>query len=126
DSTVLRSIGTAFAHVMIALDSLKRGLSKIEVSERAINADLDADQSWEVVAEAIQTVMRRRGMARPYERLKELTRGRPINHQVILEFIDSLKLGAAERRMLALLTPRTYVGLARELVERFAPERRSR
>src|SRR5208282_2273189 len=76
DSTALRAIGTAFGHVVVALASVERGLNRVEVNERRINEDLDDEQAWEVVAEGIQTLMRRHGLPRPYEKLKELTRGR--------------------------------------------------
>jgi adenylosuccinate lyase len=121
DSTAIRSIGTAFGHVVVALASLERGLARVEVNERRIAEDLDAEQSWEVVAEAIQTLMRRRGMPRPYETLKELTRGRRIDRKAIDEFIRSLPLDAASKHALGELNPRNYVGLASKLVERFAP-----
>jgi adenylosuccinate lyase len=121
DSTAIRSMGTAFGHVMVALKSLERGLARVEVNEARIAEDLDAEQAWEVVAEAIQTLMRRHGMPRPYETLKELTRGRRIDRKVIEEFIESLPLDAGARQKLRELNPRSYVGLAAKLVERFAP-----
>ena len=124
DSTALRAIGTAFGHVIIALGSLDGGLKVIEVNEGRIAADLAGEQSWEVVAEAIQTLMRRYGLPRPYEALKELTRGRPITREVIAEFIASLPLDESARNALARLTPQNYIGLAAELVERFAPGRK--
>ncbi len=123
DSTALRAIGAAFGHVIIALGSLDRGLKVIEVNEGRIGADLAGEQSWEVVAEAIQTLMRRYGLPRPYEALKELTRGRPMTREVIAEFIAALPLDESAKSALARLTPRNYVGLAAELVERFAPGR---
>ncbi len=122
DSTALRSIGTAFGHQVVALAALERGLARIEVNERRIADDLDAEQAWEVVAEALQTLMRRYGMPRPYETLKELTRGRPVNRRMIEEFMKSLPLKDGARHALRALAPRTYVGLAAELVERFAPK----
>ncbi len=121
DSTAMRAIGTAFGHVMIGLGSLSRGIAAIEVNRERIAADLAGEQSWEVVAEAIQTLMRRYGLPHPYERLKELTRGRPISRELIAEFVASLPLGGAARSALGRLTPQNYVGLAAELVERFAP-----
>ncbi|MFZ0657781.1 MAG: adenylosuccinate lyase [Candidatus Binataceae bacterium] len=121
DSTALRSIGTAFGHVVVALASLERGLARVEVNEARIAEDLDAEQAWEVVAEAIQTLMRARGMPRPYEMLKELTRGRPVTGKLIEEFIATLPLDESARAALRALSPRSYVGLAAELVERFAP-----
>ncbi len=121
DSTALRSIGTAFGHVVVALASLERGLARVEVDERRIAEDLDAAQAWEVVAEAIQTLMRERGLPHPYETLKELTRGRPVDKALIEEFIATLPLDDAARAALRALSPRGYVGLAEELVERYAP-----
>jgi adenylosuccinate lyase len=121
DSTAIRSMGTAFGHVIVALKSLERGLARVEVNEARISEDLDAEQAWEVVAEAIQTLMRGHGMARPYETLKELTRGRRIDRKVIEEFIESLTLDESARQKLRELNPRSYVGLAEKLVERFAP-----
>lgn len=121
DSTALRSIGTAFGHVVVALAALERGLARVEVNERRIAEDLDAEQAWEVVAEAIQTLMRERGMPRPYETLKELTRGRPVSRKLLEEFIATLPLDDAARAALRALSPRSYIGLAAELVERFAP-----
>ena len=124
DSTAIRAMGTAFAHVVVAMVSLERGLARVEVNERRIAEDLDAEQAWEVVAEAIQTLMRRHGMPRPYETLKELTRGRRIDRGVIAEFIASLPLDDSAKAALGELNPRNYVGLAAELVERFAPATR--
>ncbi len=121
DSTAIRSMGTAFGHMVVALKSLERGLARVEVNEARIAEDLDAEQAWEVVAEAIQTLMRRHGMPRPYETLKELTRGRRIDRRVIEEFIASLPLDEGARKALRELNPRNYVGLAAKLVERFAP-----
>ena len=121
DSTAIRSIGTAFGHMVVALASLERGLARAEVNEPRIAEDLDAEQAWEVVAEAIQTLMRRHGLPRPYETLKELTRGRRIDRRVIDEFIASLPLDDSARKKLRELNPRSYVGLAAKLVERFAP-----
>jgi len=100
---------------------LERGLARVEVNEARIAEDLDAGQAWEVVAEAIQTLMRRHGLPKPYETLKELTRGRRIDKHVIEEFIATLPLDASARRALRELNPRSYVGLAAKLVERFAP-----
>jgi len=125
DSTALRAIGSAFGHVIIALGSLDRGLKVIEVNEARIAADLAGEQSWEVVAEAIQTLMRRHGLPHPYETLKELTRGRPITREVIAEFIAALPLDGPAKSALARLTPENYVGRSAELVERFAPSRKS-
>ena len=121
DSTAIRAVGTACGHLIVALSSLGRGLDRIEVNERRIAEDFDAEQTWEVVAEAIQTLMRRHGMPRPYETLKELTRGRRVDRALIEEFIAALPLKDGARDALRKLTPRNYLGLAAELVERFAP-----
>jgi adenylosuccinate lyase len=110
DSTVLRNLGTGFGHVLIALDSLKRGIGKLEVNAAAMTADLD--NNWEVLAEPIQTVMRRYGIDQPYEKLKALTRGQKIDALAIREFVESLDLPDAARRELIALTPASYIGNA--------------
>jgi adenylosuccinate lyase len=110
DSTVLRNLGTGFGHVLIALDSLKRGIGKLEVNAAAMAADLD--NNWEVLAEPIQTVMRRYGIDQPYEKLKALTRGQKIDAVAIREFVDTLDLPEAARRELIALTPASYIGNA--------------
>jgi adenylosuccinate lyase len=121
DSTAMRAAGTAFGHLMVALEALKRGLGRVRLNETRIAADLDAEGSWEVLAEAVQTVMRRHGLEDPYEQLKELTRGRAIDRRTMREFIAKLDLPAEARARLEKLQPRDYVGLAGELAERFAP-----
>jgi adenylosuccinate lyase len=121
DSTALRSIGTAYGHLVVALASLERGLARVEVNERRIAAELDGEQAWEVVAEAIQTLMRRHGLPHPYETLKELTRGRTVNRRLIEEFMKSLPLKDGAKHALRSLEPSRYLGLAAELVERYAP-----
>ena len=121
DSTASRSIGTAFGHLLVALAALERGLGLVEVNPTRLAAELTGEQAWEVVAEAIQTLMRRYGLPQPYERLKELTRGRPIDRPLIAEFIAQLPLSEPVRRRLLELSPSTYLGLAAELVDRFAP-----
>jgi adenylosuccinate lyase len=113
DSTVLRALGTAFGHTQVALDSLAKGLGKLEVAPDRIAADLDA--AWEVLAEAVQTVMRRHGLPDPYERLKALTRGRGITEDSMREFIGGLELPDDARRSLLELTPAGYTGLAGRL-----------
>jgi adenylosuccinate lyase len=120
DSTVLRNVGVAFGHTLLALDSLARGLGKLEVNGERLAADLDA--AWEVLAEPIQTVMRRYGAANPYERLKELTRGKAITREALHAFIDTLaEVPAGERERLKAMTPATYLGLAPALAARIAP-----
>lgn len=110
DSTVLRNLGTGFGHVMIALDSLQRGLSKLEVNHTVISDDLN--RNWEVLAEPIQTVMRRYGIKQPYEKLKELTRGQRISAEIIREFVEKLDLPAHAKQQLIDMTPASYIGNA--------------
>jgi adenylosuccinate lyase len=126
DSTAMRAIGSAFGHLMVALDSLRRGLDRVELNPLRIAADLEAEASWEVLAEAVQTAMRRHGLEQPYERLKKLTRGRAIDGRAMREFIGSLELPTDVKDRLQRLEPRSYVGLAAELVERFAPGGKSK
>lgn len=113
DSTTLRALGEAFGHALVGFASLEKGLGKLEVNRERIAADLDA--AWEVLAEAIQTVMRRHGLPEPYEQLKALTRGKGINRETLQTFIASLDLPDADKQRLLLLTPATYTGLAAEL-----------
>jgi len=113
DSTVLRNVAVALGHTLIALDSCQRGLGKLDADLVTIAADLE--QRWEVLAEAIQTVMRRHGMADAYEQLKELTRGREITADTLRVFIAKLDLPAAERARLLALAPAAYTGLAASL-----------
>ncbi len=115
DSTVLRALGTAFGHSLVALESLMKGLGKLNVNAERIAADLDA--SWEVLAEAVQTVMRRYGLPEPYEQLKALTRGQGITKDSMRAFIAGLDLPAEAKQALAELTPATYIGLAEKLAK---------
>jgi adenylosuccinate lyase len=110
DSTVQRNIGSAFAHVLIALQSLMKGVGKLEVNSATINADVS--EAWEVLAEAVQTVMRRYGIPEPYEKLKALTRGRAVSKEILLEFIQTLDIPPDEVKRLLALTPDSYTGLA--------------
>ena len=110
DSTVLRALGTAFGHTAIALDALQRGLGKLSVAPERIAADLDG--SWEVLAEAVQTVMRRHGLPEPYEQLKALTRGAGITRDALRGFIAGLALPDEAKQRLLALTPAAYTGLA--------------
>ncbi len=120
DSTVLRNMGVAFGYTLLGIDGLARGMGKLSVNAAALDADLDA--AWEVLAEPIQTVMRRYGAANPYERLKELTRGRTITREAIAAFIDTLTdVPAAERERLKAMTPGSYTGLASTLARRLNP-----
>jgi adenylosuccinate lyase len=116
DSTVLRNMGVAFGHTLLGCDSLARGLDKLEVNRAALAADLDA--AWEVLAEAVQTVMRRHGLPNPYEQLKDFTRGKAITREAILAFIDALELPADEKARLRAMTPATYTGVAAALARR--------
>ncbi|HXP02238.1 MAG TPA: adenylosuccinate lyase [Luteibacter sp.] len=115
DSTVLRALGTAFGHTLVATESLMKGLGKLNVNAERIAADLDA--SWEVLAEAVQTVMRRFGLPEPYEQLKALTRGQGITKDSMRTFIDGLDLPADAKKALAELTPASYIGLADKLAK---------
>jgi adenylosuccinate lyase len=116
DSTVLRNLGVAFGHCVLAYESCLRGLSRIEVDPQALAADLE--MSWEVLAEAVQTVMRLHGVELPYEKLKELTRGREVTRQALHEFIATLPIPEPARKDLLALTPATYLGLAEDLALR--------
>ncbi|MDH4059217.1 MAG: adenylosuccinate lyase [Aquincola sp.] len=122
DSTVLRNMGVAFGYTVLGLDGIAKGLAKLEVNAQALAADLDV--AWEVLAEPIQTVMRRYGATNPYERLKALTRGRAITREAIHAFIDTLhEVPAAERDRLKAMTPGSYVGLAETLARQGLPRR---
>ena len=115
DSTVLRALGTAFGHALIGFDALLRGLDKLSVDPQRLAADLDA--AWEVLAEAVQTVMRRHGLPEPYEQLKALTRGQGITEQSMRAFIESLELPVDDKQRLLALTPAGYTGLAARLAQ---------
>ena len=116
DSTVLRNLGVGFAHSIMAYEATLKGISKLELNETRIAADLDA--CWEVLAEPIQTVMRRYAIENPYEKLKELTRGKGISPEALLTFIDGLDMPAAAKAELKLLTPANYIGNAIEQAKR--------
>ncbi|MFT3858530.1 MAG: adenylosuccinate lyase [Aquabacterium sp.] len=116
DSTVLRNMGVALGYALLAYDSLARGLGKLEVNPQALADDLDS--SWEVLAEPIQTVMRRYALPNPYERLKELTRGKAITRESIQAFIETLELPEEEKVRLMAMTPGNYIGKAVELAQR--------
>lgn len=116
DSTVQRTLGTAFGHSQIAYLALLKGLSKVSINESALDEDLD--QHWEVLAEAVQTVMRRHGIPEPYEKLKALTRGQDIDVDTLRSFIESLHLPETASEMLKSLTPADYTGLAAMLAKR--------
>jgi adenylosuccinate lyase len=116
DSTVLRNMGVALGYAVLAHDSLVRGLDKLEVDRAALAADLDG--AWEVLSEAVQTVMRRHGLPNPYEQLKALTRGKSVTRESLAAFIDGLELPITERDRLKALTPAAYTGLAAALARR--------
>ena len=118
DSTVLRNLGPAFAHCLMALDSACRGLGKLEIDSARLDAELD--HAWEVLAEAIQTVMRRYDVSEPYEKLKALTRGRTeIDAGILRDFVKALPIPTAVQNDLAALTPQTYTGNAEATVRAF-------
>jgi len=116
DSTVLRNLGVGIAHTVIALQSTLKGISKLDPAAERMNADLD--DNWEVLAEPIQTVMRRYAIEKPYEKLKELTRGKRIDAASLSTFIDSLAIPDEEKARLKALTPATYIGNAVEQTEK--------
>ena len=113
DSTVLRNMGVGLGYAMIAYDACLRGLNKLELNAAALDADLD--KTWEVLAEPIQTVMRRYGIENPYEQLKELTRGKGITREGLQTFIQGLAIPEAEKVRLMAMTPANYIGIAGEL-----------
>jgi adenylosuccinate lyase len=116
DSTVLRNIGAAVGHGFVAWQSCRRGLDKLDADLDRIARDVE--ESPEVLAEAIQTLLRRNGVTDAYERLKALTRGRRVNAEILREFIAAAPLTAADRALLQDLTPAAYIGLAAELARR--------
>lgn len=122
DSTVLRNLGPAFGHSVLAYDSALRGLAKLEVNEAAIASDLD--ECWEVLAEPVQTVMRRYGIENPYEQLKDLTRGKAITRGVLHRFIETLAIPESEKKRLLKMTPGSYTGKATELAVRLKSTKR--
>jgi len=116
DSTVLRNMGVAVGYAVLAYQSLLTGLNKLEINETAIAADLDS--SWEVLAEPIQTVMRRFGLPQPYEQLKKFTRGEAMTRELMQGFIAGLDIPQAEKQRLLAMTPGSYTGMAAELAKR--------
>jgi adenylosuccinate lyase len=116
DSTVLRNLAVSLGHTFIAYEACQRGLAKLEADSAAIAKDLE--ECWEVLAEAVQTVLRRHGIADAYEQLKALTRGRPVTREMLRQFIESAAIPQAERARLVALTPATYVGLAAKLARK--------
>lgn len=116
DSTVLRNLGVGVGYAIIAYTSTLKGISKLEVNRDALLAELD--HNWEVLAEPIQTVMRRYGIEKPYEKLKELTRGKRVDGEAMRQFIDGLELPAEEKARLKAMTPASYIGYAIELTDK--------
>jgi adenylosuccinate lyase len=116
DSTVLRNIGVALGYAALAYQSLMTGLNKLEINKAAIAEDLDS--SWEVLAEPIQTVMRRFGLPQPYEQLKKFTRGEAMTAELMRGFIAGLDIPQTEKDRLLAMTPGTYTGKAAELAKR--------
>jgi len=115
DSTAMRNLGVAFAHSMIAYSALLKGLGKVEINPTMLAAELDSN--WEVLAEPIQTVMRMYGVENPYEKLKELTRGRRVDAEGMRSFVETLELPADAKARLMALTPGSYIGEAAKLAK---------
>ncbi len=115
DTSALRNIGTALGHSAVAIQSARNGLANVEVDARALQSDLE--ESWEILGEAVQTVMRKAGHENPYEQMKELTRGTAVTREDMQTFIRHLDLPEADRNRLLTLTPHTYTGLAGHLVD---------
>ena len=120
DSTVLRALGTGFAHTLIALDSLSKGLGKLQTNPERLASDLDA--AWEVLAEPVQTVMRRYGLPNPYEQLKALTRGQGITKASMQAFIQQLDVPDVAKHALLELSPESYIGYAEQLAQTVAKD----
>jgi adenylosuccinate lyase len=116
DSTVLRNMGVALGHAVLAQQSLRVGLAKLELNPAAVAADLD--EAWEVLAEPIQTVMRRHGISGAYEKLKSATRGQAVTRAALHELIESLELPPDDKARLLALTPAGYTGMAEALARR--------
>ena len=115
DSTTLRNMGVGFGYTLIAIRSTQKGLGKLELNTERLAEDLD--HNWEVLAEPIQTVMRKVGMDHPYERLKELTRGRRVNAEIMQDFVKALPLPKADKERLLKMTPANYIGIAEKLAK---------
>lgn len=120
DSTVIRNIGSALAYSLLAYKNCIQGLHKLELNKEALEADLDTN--WELLAEPIQTVMRRYGVKNAYEQLKALTRGKAVNKKIVQKFIDDLDIPGSEKKRLKSLTPAKYIGVAGELVDGYNPK----
>jgi adenylosuccinate lyase len=109
DSTVTRNIGVPLAHSIVALKSLQRGINKLVINKEKLNEDLE--KNWAVVAEGIQTILRREGYPEPYESLKAATRGKPITQETIIDFIENLKVTDKIKKELQHITPQNYIGI---------------
>jgi adenylosuccinate lyase len=116
DSTAQRNIGTALGHTLLAYSACLRGLSKLEADPARLEADLE--QNWEVLAEAVQQVMRRHGVPDAYEKLKAMSRGKRLEREALAEFVKTLPIPAQAKKRLLALTPAKYTGLAAELAKR--------
>ncbi|MGB1029760.1 MAG: lyase family protein, partial [Pseudoalteromonas marina] len=115
DSTVLRNLGVGMGYALIAYQSTLKGVSKLEVNEPRLLEELD--QNWELLAEPIQTVMRKYGIEKPYEKLKDLTRGKRVNQEIMADFIDGLDLPEVAKVEMKKLTPANYIGRAVEFID---------
>ena len=120
DSTVLRNMGTGLAYSLLSYKSTLKGLGKLEINPSVLAEDLN--QSWEILAEPIQTIMRRHGVEEPYEKLKELTRGQSLKQESIEQMLETLDIPESARALIRELTPMNYTGLASELVEKLLDE----
>ena len=120
DSTVLRNMGTGLAYSLLSYKSTLKGLGKLEINPTALEEDLN--RSWEILAEPIQTIMRRHGVEEPYEKLKELTRGQSLKQESIEQMLETLDIPESARTLIRELTPMNYTGLASELVEKLLDE----
>jgi adenylosuccinate lyase len=121
DSTALRNLGVGIGHTLVAIEAALKGIDKLELNDAVIARDLD--ESYEVLSEAVQTVMRKHGIAEPYEQLKRLTRGQRLDAKLYAELLAKLDIPASERAALARLTPATYIGLAATLARRIDEDR---
>ena len=115
DSTVLRNIGSLFAYIIISLNSLKKGIAKIEPNKELILKDLD--NSWEILTEAIQTILRKNGVEDSYTKIKSISRGKKLDYHSYIKIIDDLKINKADKELLLSLTPKKYIGLADKLAK---------
>ena len=115
DSTTLRNQGSALGYSFLALKNILKGLSRITIHKHKMSAELD--NHWEIVSEAIQTILRKHGQSKAYERLKELTRGEAINRKILTDYILGLDIPKEDKDMLLSLTPQTYTGVASKIID---------